>query len=47
LSAPRGIPPLRAQKLAELQELGTAWPGLSPELRTAVLAVTRTSHDLP
>jgi hypothetical protein len=30
-----------AQKLAELQEVITAWPKLPPELRTACLAVTR------
>jgi hypothetical protein len=33
---------LRTQKLAELQEVIEAWPNLSAELRTAVLAVTRT-----
>ena len=33
---------LRTQKLAELQEVIEAWPKLSAELRTAVLAVTRT-----
>jgi hypothetical protein len=32
---------LRAQKLAELQEIISAWPKLSPELRAACLAVTR------
>jgi hypothetical protein len=34
---------LRAQKLGELRELVAAWPHLSPELRTAVLAVTRSA----
>jgi hypothetical protein len=32
---------LRAQKPGELQEIVAAWPELSPELRTAVLAVNR------
>ena len=32
---------LRAQKRGELQEVVAAWPNLSPDLRTAVLAVTR------
>jgi hypothetical protein len=32
---------LHAQKLAELQEIISAWPKLSPELRTACLAVTQ------
>jgi len=32
---------LRTQKLGELQEMVEAWPKLSPELRMAVLAVTR------
>jgi hypothetical protein len=31
----------RAQKLCELCEVLAAWPNLSPELRTAVLVVTR------
>jgi hypothetical protein len=35
---------LRAQKLAELQEIITAWPKLPPELRTACLAVTRAAN---
>jgi hypothetical protein len=33
---------LRTQKLAELREIISAWPKLSPELRAACLAVTRT-----
>ena len=33
---------LRTQKLGELREVIEAWPKLSPELRAAVLAVTRT-----
>jgi hypothetical protein len=32
---------LRAQKLAELREIISAWPKLPPELRAACLAVTR------
>ena len=32
---------LRTQKLGELQDIIAAWPNLSPELRTACLAVTR------
>jgi hypothetical protein len=36
---------LRAQKLAELQEIISAWPKLSPELRTACLAVTRAGSE--
>jgi hypothetical protein len=35
---------LRAQKLGELQEILAAWPKLSSELRTAVLAVTRSAN---
>ena len=34
---------LRTQKFAELREVIEAWPKLSPELRSAVLAVTRTA----
>jgi len=34
---------LRAQKLGELREIVAAWPALSPELRTAVLAVTQSA----
>lgn len=34
---------LRAQELRELQEVVAAWLHLSPELRTAVLAVTRSA----
>jgi hypothetical protein len=36
---------LRTQKLAELQEIVPAWPKLPPELRTAVLAVTRAGRE--
>ena len=34
---------LRAQKLGELRDILAAWPHLSSELRTAVLAVTRSA----
>jgi hypothetical protein len=34
---------LHAQKLGELREVVSAWPSLSPELRTACLAVTRSA----
>jgi hypothetical protein len=37
---------LRAQKLGELQEILTAWPKLSSELRTACLAVTRAAKRI-
>jgi hypothetical protein len=35
---------LHAQKLAELREIISAWPKLSPELRAACLAVTRAAN---
>ena len=37
---------LRAQKLGELREILVAWPALSPELRTACLAVTRAAKRI-
>jgi hypothetical protein len=33
---------LRTQRIGELREVIEAWPKLSAELRTVVLAVTRT-----
>jgi hypothetical protein len=36
---------LCAQTLGELQEIIAAWPHLSPELRTVVVAVTRTAKE--
>jgi hypothetical protein len=34
---------LRTQKLKDLREVIESWPKLSPELRTACLAVTRSA----
>jgi hypothetical protein len=36
---------LCAQRLAELREIISAWPKLSPELRVACLAVTRMARE--
>lgn len=36
---------LRAQNLAELREMVEAWPKLSPELRAACLAMTRSAME--
>jgi hypothetical protein len=41
VSAETAVTQLRTQKLAELREVIEAWPKLSPELRVAVLALTR------